>query len=274
MTLIGERLTNQEASVVRTAPPKSTPPSEPLAKITRRYFGKTALAAGAGFLLSPTFELAGEPARLPTPSPRPIPVSSGPSVASEAIEDSDRELVTEAQGGSLEAFETLIRRNTSCVYRTLMAILANSDEAADAMQDVFLKAFKHVSDFHGRSKFSTWLVSIARNTAIQRLRDRRNIDSLDNGASEGDEEFCPRQVRAWQDDPEMMYSRAEVRELVEKGLMQLPAKLRVVVMLRDIEQLSTDEAARVLGLSVPALKARLFRGRLMLRELLSAHFVA
>jgi RNA polymerase sigma-70 factor (ECF subfamily) len=70
-----------------------------------------------------------------------------------------------------------------------------------------------------------------------------------------------------------MYSHTEIGQLVEEGIMQLPAKLRVVVMLRDIEQLSTDEVARQLGLSVPALKARLFRGRLMLRELLSSHFM-
>jgi len=182
--------------------------------------------------------------------------------------------LTEAQEGSLEAFETLIRRHSNCVYRTLMAILADPEEAKDAMQDVFLKTFKHITDFQRRSKFSTWLVSIARNTAVQRLRDRRIVESLDEGAQDRDEEFRPRQVRAWQDDPEMMYSHEEVRHLVEEGIMQLPAKLRVVVMLRDIEQLSTDEAARQLCLSVPALKARLLRGRLMLRELLSAHFVA
>jgi RNA polymerase sigma-70 factor, ECF subfamily len=81
-------------------------------------------------------------------------------------------------------------------------------------------------------------------------------------------------VRAWQDNPEQLYSASEIRQLVERGIMALPAKYRIVVMLRDIEQLSTDEVARQLELSVPAVKVRLLRGRLMLREFLSPYFAA
>jgi len=154
----------------------------------------------------------------------------------------------------------------------LMAILGDAEEAQDAMQDAFLSAFKHIAGFQGRSKFATWLVSIARNTALQRLRDQKNMESLDDGAFEGEEEFRPRQVRAWQDNPEQLYSKTETRQLVERGIVRLPAKYRVVIMLRDIEQLSTEEVAQELGLSVPALKTRLLRGRLMLREQLSQHF--
>jgi predicted DNA-binding protein (UPF0251 family) len=99
-----------------------------------------------------------------------------------------------------------------------------------------------------------------------------NVESLDEDGRVEEDEFRPRQVRAWQDDPEQLYSQAETRELVEKAVMRLRPKYRVVVMLRDIEQLSTEEAAQTLGLSVPALKARLFRGRLMLREWLSKYF--
>jgi RNA polymerase sigma-70 factor (ECF subfamily) len=210
---------------------------------------------------------------LPPAESRPTQDSSAVPLPSTVVEDADAGLVAKAQTGSLEAFEALIRRHSPCVYRTLMAILADPEEAKDAMQDVFLSAFKNIAKFAGRSKFSTWLVSIARNTAFQRLRDRKNMESLDEDVSGEEEEFRPRQVRAWQDDPELMYSHAEIRQLVEKGIMRLPTKLRVVVMLRDIEQLSTEEVARQLALSVPALKARLFRGRLMLRELLSSHFM-
>ena len=187
------------------------------------------------------------------------------------VEDLDAGLVTEAQGGSLEAFEVLVRRHSRGVYRALMTILGDPEEARDAMQDAFLSAFKHIAGFQGRSKFSTWLVSIARNTALQRLRDRKNTESLDEGAF-AEEEFRPRQVRPWRDNPEQAYSEAEIRHLVEQGVMRLPAKYRVVVMLRDIERLSADEVAQELGISVPALKARLLRGRLMLRESLSAYF--
>jgi RNA polymerase sigma-70 factor (ECF subfamily) len=190
------------------------------------------------------------------------------------LQDADAELVAQAQAGKLEAFEELVRRHTQLIYRTLMAILGNPIDAQDAMQDTLLSAFKHVSGFQGRSKFSTWLVSIARNTALQRLRSRKNIESLDEGECNEEGDFRPRQVKAWQDNPEQSHSKSEIRQLVETGILALPAKLRVVVMLRDIEQLSTDEVARQLGLSVPAVKTRLLRGRLMLREWLSPHFTA
>jgi RNA polymerase sigma-70 factor, ECF subfamily len=189
-----------------------------------------------------------------------------------AVEDPDAGLVAEVQGGRVEVFEELIHRHTRCIYRTLMAILADPEETKDAMQETLLSAFKHIGGFKGRSKFSTWLVSIARNTAFQRLRQRKNVESLDEDGSDRNEDFRPRQVRAWQDDPEQLHSKEEIRQIVERGIMGLPAKYRVVVMLRDIEQLPTDDVAKLLGLSVPATKTRLVRGRLMLREALSRHF--
>jgi RNA polymerase sigma-70 factor (ECF subfamily) len=192
----------------------------------------------------------------------------------EASQDADAELVAQAQSGKLEAFEELVRRHTQLIYRALIAILGNATDAQDAMQDTILSAFQHISDFQGRSKFSTWLVSIARNAALQRLRDRRNIESIDQNDTQEERGFRPRQIAAWQENPEQSHSRTEIRQLVEKGLLQLPAKYRVIVMLRDIEQLSTDDVARQLGLSVPAVKTRLLRGRLMLREWLSPHLAA
>ena len=187
--------------------------------------------------------------------------------------DPDGECVARVQRGDLDAFEELMNRHSQRVYRTLVGILGNQDDARDAMQDTFLKVFQHLARFEGRSKFSTWLVSIATNTGIQRLRERRPMESLDeNGFDE--EGFRPRQVQAWTDDPEQLYSEAEMRSLIESGLMKLPAKYRVVVMLRDIEQLSAEDAAMILGLGIPALKARLLRGRLMLREALAPRFIS
>jgi len=200
-------------------------------------------------------------------------LNEGVTSSAAAIEDPDTGLVANAQAGDLEAFEKLIRRHSQTLYRTLMAILSNADESQDALQDALLSAFKHIGGFQGRSKFSTWLISIARNTALQRLRDRKHVESLDERVDD-DEDFRPRQIRDWHDDPEQVYSKSEIRELVEKGILGLPAKYRIVLMLRDIEQLSTEEVARQLGLSVPALKARLLRGRLMLRESLAPHFTA
>ena len=189
----------------------------------------------------------------------------------DALQNADAELVADAQSGNLAAFEELARRHTQLIYRTLIAILGNSADAQDGLQDTLLSAFKHIREFHGRAKFSTWLVSIARNSALQRLRRRKNTESLDESDNRVDEDFRPRQLRAWQDDPEQCHSKTERRQLVERGILALPAKYRVVVMLRDIEQLSTDEVAHQLGLGVPAVKTRLLRGRLMLREFLSPH---
>jgi RNA polymerase sigma-70 factor (ECF subfamily) len=188
--------------------------------------------------------------------------------------DPDAEAVARVQNGEPDAFEVLVARHSRRVYRTLLGILGSDEEARDAMQDTFVKAFQHLGEFQGRSKFSTWLVSIASNTGLQQLRERKPTQSLDEDFSEADESFRPRQIRAWTEDPEQLYSRTETRALVEEGVMKLPAKYRVVLMLRDIEQLSIEEAAAALGLGIPALKSRHLRGRLMLREALTPHFAA
>jgi RNA polymerase sigma-70 factor (ECF subfamily) len=230
-----------------------------------------------GLGIEPDFELlpAFEQNKVYLSAATPTPMQGGGAVhLVETLQDADAELVAQAQAGKLEAFEELVRRHTQLIYRSLIAILGNPSDAQDAMQDTLLSAFTHIGGFQGRSKFSTWLVTIARNTAFQRLRGRKNVESLDESGDKEDRDFHPRQVKAWQDNPEECHSKAEIRQLVEKGILQLPGKYRFVVMLRDIEQLSTDEVARQLGVSVPAVKTRLFRGRLMLREWLSPHFTA
>ena len=167
-----------------------------------------------------------------------------------------------------------MNRHSRRVYRTLLGVLGDPEEARDAMQDTFLKAFQHLSGFQGRSSFSTWLVSIASNTGLQRLRERKPAESLDEAGPDSEDGFRPRQVQSWTDNPEQLYSKAEMRALVENGVMRLPAKYRVVLVLRDLEQMSTEETAAALGLGISALKARILRGRLMLREALAPHFAA
>jgi len=191
----------------------------------------------------------------------------------EEISDPDAGLVEKAKSGDLDAFQALVERHSKRVYRTLLGLLGDADQARDAMQDTFLKAFQHLGGFESRSKFCTWLVTIASNTGLQLLRERRPIESLDSSDSESDEAFRPRQIRAWTENPEQMYAQTERRALVERAVLALPAKYRVVVLLRDIEQLPAEEAAAALGLGVPALKSRLLRGRLMLREALAPHFM-
>lgn len=198
--------------------------------------------------------------------------AGGAACLVDTLQDADVGLVAQAQSGKLGAFEGLVRRHSQLIYRTLIAILDNPADAEDVMQDTFLSAFKHIAGFEGRSKFSTWFVSIARNAALKRLRRGKLFESLDEDEHDEERDSRPRQVRAWQDNPEQCCSKSEMRQLVEKGISALPANYRIVVILRDIQQLSTDEVARQLELSVPAVKTRLLRGRLMLREWLSPYF--
>jgi RNA polymerase sigma-70 factor (ECF subfamily) len=187
------------------------------------------------------------------------------------VDDPDASLVARVQAGEVQAFEELVRRHQQRVYRTMMGILRDPEVAQDAVQDAFLRAFKHIRDFRGRSKFATWLMTISRNSATQFLRDREEMESLDD-RTDDEEGFRPRQVRAWQDNPEDLCSKNEMRDLVERELLKLPPKYRVVIMLRDIEQLPTNEVAAGLNLTLAGVKARLFRARLMLRDALAPRF--
>lgn len=182
--------------------------------------------------------------------------------------DPDAEFVARVKAGDTDAFEELVRRHGRRVYRSLLGILGSAEEAEDALQDAFLKAFQHLPEFEGRARFSTWLVRIALNTGLHRLRGRKDFETLD----EDSEDFRPRRIQAWQENPEESYSREELRKLVEQEVMKLPSKYRVALMLRDLEELSTEEAANALGLTIPGLKARVLRGRLMLRESMVSYF--
>ncbi len=186
------------------------------------------------------------------------------------VPDPDAELVQRVQGGNVDVFEELVRRHSRRVFGTLGGLLGNLDDARDATQDVFLKAFENISKFERRAKFSTWLMSIAINTGTEMLRHRKPSAAIEG--VDDDEDFRPRQVQRWADDPEQIFSAAQRNELVRDGILQLPEKYRVALILRDINQLSTEDAAAALDLSVPALKARVLRGRLMLRERLARHF--
>jgi RNA polymerase sigma-70 factor (ECF subfamily) len=200
----------------------------------------------------------------------PLPEKARPISDAIPSEDLDAGLVARVQNGDIEVFEELVRRHSRRVFGTLAGLVANIDDARDATQEVFLKAFEHIGTFRGRSKFSTWLTSIAINTGTELLRQRKPLEPLEE---EDDEGFRPRQIQSWADNPEQLLAASQRSELVRQGVLRLPEKYRIVVLLRDINQLSTEDAAEALGLSIPALKARLLRGRLMLREALAPHFV-
>lgn len=181
-------------------------------------------------------------------------------------------LVAAAKQGDATAFEELVNRYEGKIFRLTRNITGNHEDAEDAMQDAFLKAYSHLQDFHGDSRFYTWLVRIAANEALMRLRKRRpNQISLDEPV-EGKEDLMPRELEDWGPSPEQRYEEAELQGILAEVVEKLDPEFRIVLVLRDLEELSTQETAEALGISVPAVKSRLLRARLKLREKLNRHF--
>ena len=185
----------------------------------------------------------------------------------------DLALVQAAREGDIAAFEQLLKRYDRNVFRIANHITQNREDAEDVVQDAFLKAYQKLDQFQGNSKFYTWLVRIAVNEALMKLRKRKasKTVSIDEDV-ETDEGFVPREVTDWSPNPEQLYKQAELGDILEKTIHGLPAGFRTVFVLRDVEGLSTEETAEALGLSIPAVKSRLLRARLQLRERLSRHF--
>ena len=169
-------------------------------------------------------------------------------------------------------FRGTFNRYEAKIFRLTRNITANHEDAEDAMQDAFLKAYAHLQHFHGDSRFYTWLVRIAANEALMRLRKRRpNQFSLDEPI-EGDTDLFPRELEEWGPTPEQRYAQTEMQNIVGDVIDRLEPEYRIVFLLRDFEELSTQETAEALGISVPAVKSRLLRARLKLREKLNRHF--
>ncbi|HSA93429.1 MAG TPA: sigma-70 family RNA polymerase sigma factor [Terriglobales bacterium] len=182
-------------------------------------------------------------------------------------------LVQAAQAGDVAAFEQLVKRYDRNIFRLAQHITQNREDAEDVLQEAFLKAYTHLGDFQGNSKFYTWLVRIAVNESLMKLRRRRSDKtvSLDENV-ETEESSMPREVADWGPNPEQLYRQEELHDILSRTIQGLPASFRTVFVLRDVEGLSTEEAAEALGLSVPAVKSRLLRARLQLRERLSRYF--
>jgi RNA polymerase sigma-70 factor (ECF subfamily) len=182
-------------------------------------------------------------------------------------------LVRAAKAGDIQAFEELVKRYDRNVFRIAQHITQNREDAEDVVQEAFLKAYSNLEQFQEQSKFYTWLVRIAVNEALMKLRRRRpeRTVSLDQDV-QTEEDSIPREVADWSPNPEQQFTQAELRDVLSKTIQGLPAGFRTVFVLRDVEGLSTEETAQTLGLSVPAVKSRLLRARLQLRERLSKYF--
>jgi RNA polymerase sigma-70 factor (ECF subfamily) len=191
-----------------------------------------------------------------------VPVSAG-----------EGDLVERAKAGDMEAFAELVRRYERRIYRMARQITQNDEDAEDVLQESFLKAFEHLDSFQGQSKFYTWVTRIAVNESLMKLRKRKSnrTVSLDENI-ETDEEPIVREIAVWDDTPESKYSQEELRQILDRAIDSLKPIFRTVFILRDVEELSTEETAEVLGLSVAAVKSRLLRARLQLRERLTRVF--
>jgi RNA polymerase sigma-70 factor, ECF subfamily len=186
--------------------------------------------------------------------------------------DEEPQLVLAAQRGDASCFEALVSRYERRIFRLAKNVVRDDSDAEEVMQDL-LKAFEHIGDFKGNSRFYTWLVRITINQALMKLRKRRpNHVSLDAPPIETEEGSLPRDVKDWGPTPEEHYSQKELAEILTEAIAALTPALRIVLHLRDVENVSTEETAKLTGLSVPAVKTRLLRARLQLRENLNRFF--
>jgi RNA polymerase sigma-70 factor, ECF subfamily len=182
-------------------------------------------------------------------------------------------LVAQSRTGDDRAFGELVRRYEGKIFRLAQHVTQNREDAEDVLQETFMKAYEHLDQFQGNSKFYTWIVRIAVNQALMKLR-RRKTDksvSLDETIDTG-EDTIVREIAAWDENPEQRFSREELGSILGTAIQSLDTPYRSVFVLRDIDELSTEETADALGLSIPAVKSRLLRARLQLRERLTRYF--
>jgi len=185
----------------------------------------------------------------------------------------DLDLVHASKNGDVAAFEQLVKRYDRRLLRIAQSVTHNREDSQDAVQEAFLKAYQNLADFREHSQFSTWLIRITVNQALMKLRKQRTVRevSLDEDF-QGEGDMLPVEVTDWAPNPEQLYWASELRHILTQTLEALRPPLRAVFVLRDIECLSIDQTAVVLGLSQAAVKARLWRARLLLREGLNKYF--
>lgn len=196
-----------------------------------------------------------------------MPATTEPGIFDES------ELVAKAREGDAAAYNQLVNKYSPKIYRLAKHITQHDEDAEDVLQETFLKAFEHLGDFQGQSKFYTWIVRIAVNESLMKLRKRKSDRTvpLDEPLDTG-EDTVVREIAVWDEDPEQKYSREELAQILDEAVQSLRPVFRTVFVLRDIEELSTEETAEALGISIPAVKSRLLRARLQLREKLTRFF--
>lgn len=187
--------------------------------------------------------------------------------------DQEQSLLRRVQGGENELFYELIRPYERRVYATALAILRNPADAEDVAQEAMLKALKHIRQFRAEAKFSTWLIQITVNEArMRRRKDRSSLTEPIDDRRDDEGDYAPRDFTDWREIPLETLERKEIREKLAEALASLGEKYREVFILRDMQHLSIEETANLLGISTASVKTRLLRARLMLRDLLAPGF--
>ncbi len=188
----------------------------------------------------------------------------------DASHESEQSLIARICSGDSSLFTALVKPYERRIYATALALLRNEADAQDVAQEAILKAFTHLRQFRGESRFSTWLIQITVNEA--RMRQRKQHAELFEpieGLQEEEGAYTPRDFADWREIPSEALEKSELRALLTKALDSLAQKYREVFLLRDVEQLSIEETAGVLKLSIASVKTRLLRARLMLRDILA-----
>jgi len=186
--------------------------------------------------------------------------------------EADAELIERALLGQDEAFRELVRPHERAVFITTQAILKNEADAEDAAQEAVLKAFTNLAKFRGDSKFSTWLIRIAANEALMKLRKGRRQklhDSLDEQRTDEEGDYMPRDFADWREIPSEALQKKELRQALSRALASLTPKHREVFVLRDVQHFNIAETAHLLGIKESAVKTRLLRARLQMRDALA-----
>jgi RNA polymerase sigma-70 factor (ECF subfamily) len=175
-------------------------------------------------------------------------------------------LVAAAKSGGSPAFEVLVERHTRRILRVAQRVTGNREDAEDIVQQSFQRTFIHLRQWEGRSSFSTWLTRVAINEALIFLRkSRRTCEVSIDDSNVNEETAPPLEIPDSSPDPEASYSQREWGRVLSSAMNELPPGLRKVIQLRELDELTTKETARIMGLSIPAVKSRVFHGRLMLR---------
>ena len=215
-------------------------------------------------------------ANSPTRAPHNGASRSSVEVATEGAtpERNEAKLIARVKGGDVEAFYELVRPYERAVFLAASSLVRNDADAEEVTQEAILKAFKNLSRFRQEAKFSTWLIQICINEAKMKLRkDRRHLyESIEEGQLNEEGDYIPKDFADWREIPSEALEQKELRDALLRAMDSLPEKYRTVLILRDVQHLSINETAKVLGISESNVKTRLLRARLQMRDALAPGF--